>query len=83
MNLTVEQKINLLILAGFEPKYVDAMEHTRIMRPDRTLWRMATGTWCIHVGTEYYGSSVFLSADWAELKIDCCPDELIYKACEL
>ena len=79
MALTVEQKINMLILAGYEPCHLckDA--------------RIVNGASCIHSVQLYRWVFVYKwpstkgeynTASWDELRLDTCPDELILEACK-
>lgn len=82
MSLTTEQKINLLVLAGFEPYlYAGRQGYARMFRGDACL-----------VGTEKgapweYNSNWGLEnehkpSEWKYMGLASCPDKLIYQAIE-
>lgn len=88
MGLTVEQKINMLILAGYEPRvYHNAScydnicirilaEGVALLRKDdeRTNWE---------VSSDWRGGSVgYALLTWDRMRLESCPDEIIYQAVE-
>lgn len=82
MPLTTEQKISMLILAGFEP-CVHAEGYPRPSCPDKSLQR-------IHVDGDVWrfqqrvGPGSFLDdydkLSWEHMRVETIPDELIYEA---
>lgn len=84
MPLTTEQKINLLILAGFEPyenvdgddgKYpriVKALGHGHI-----TLWRNRRASWSLSNDVRFDRNK---PATWDSLGVGTIPQYLIYQA---
>ena len=76
MSLTTEQKINLLILAGFDP-YLLAVD-ARIMNPAGECLYRIMGHW--HFETKWGYSGYCVVGEWDKVSIDTCPDELIYEA---
>ena len=81
MPLTTEQKINLLILAGFEPYMFAILRgRARIIHADgRALAEFHRGPWELHKG---WRADTYIACGWAELRVGECPDELIYQAIE-
>lgn len=92
MSLTTEQKINLLILAGFEP-----MSHAGRVNKDGTVMfpRVGNGStmlwrnygpgydkaWEVN-GGRYTAFADLVPAEWGVIAVDTIPDELIYEACK-
>ena len=82
MALTTEQKINLLILAGFEPR-MHKGGFPRPSCPDKSLQR-------VHADGDVWGFRQRVSpgsfldnyheSGWEHMQLDTCPDELIYQA---
>ena len=77
MSLTVEQKINLLILAGYIPKRM--LCDARIGQGSICLYAVG-GVWA--VASDWTFQDCYNDAKWEELYLDTCPDELIYEACK-
>lgn len=77
MRLTTEQKINLLILAGFEPRQLTQFCSRIIRRDGRALVRRAGGEWNTESAWQI---TSYDEALWEDLGLDSCPDELIYEA---
>lgn len=78
--LTTEQKINLLILAGFEPRCSHG--HPRVVSGKGLLHRnRTTYTDWVYMPGSNWGYEYTL-AEWCDAMIDTCPDEIIYKAIE-
>lgn len=82
MSLTVEQKINLLILAGFEPAAYegDASYYPRIVMGNRegipSLWRNGDNKW-------RFDPTILTERDpvsWGDIDMEEIPDELIFQA---
>lgn len=86
MALTTEQKINLLILAGFEPRRFVGMGP-----------RLVKGSACLSCtissmnSNDSSGWNVYISptgfvgyenSNWEWVDLSSCPDELIYEAIE-
>lgn len=85
--LTTEQKINLLILAGFSPGVhaverfpMGVAEYPRIWKGVSALTRNNGERWKLY-HTITYGT-MWEPAAWESLGIDSIPDELIYEACD-
>lgn len=82
MSLTTEQKINLLILAGYVPAAMDfdgvVLPRIVMGNPEGipSLWVDRDGEW------EYddYMYTARNPSAWEYMQLDTCPDELIYKA---
>lgn len=86
MSLTVEQKINLLILAGFEPMTVQASNgelYMRIIRDGIGIGHHMSGdAWAVGY-SEQYNTRGYIPSDWeSRHDIGDIPDELILKAVE-
>lgn len=82
MSLTTEQKINLLILAGFEPAAFagDAVTYPRIVKNNPegvpALWRNYGSAWKF----DPTGYTDRKPMAWEDIQVAGIPDELIYKA---
>lgn len=77
MPLTTEQKINMLILAGYAAHKID--KDIRARRGDSCLYAVA-GRWGFDA---QWGFVNYALAEWREFDFDLCPDELIYRAIEV
>jgi hypothetical protein len=90
--LTVEQKINMLILAGYEPcVLVIEREHVgEVILP-----RVIGHGNCLGIGIEHadewvrwdfsiadFDTSEYTRSVWGGTQLELCPDELIYQALE-
>lgn len=90
--LTVEQKINMLILAGYEP----CVLHTeRDHVGEGILPRVIGHGNCLGIGiahadewvrwdfsTANFDISSYTRSMWDQMQLELCPDELIYQALE-
>ena len=76
--LTTEQKINLLILAGYNPR--TSYGDPRIVRHDACLY-FAGGEWFLLDTT--FNPHFYACAAWGEMRVDSIPDELIHEACDV
>lgn len=86
MKLTTEQKINLLILAGFEPMCNGGDSCPRIVRLDHAILLRNLDFYANWRLFSFKGSptapSVYQASSWDRVKPETVPDELIYQAIE-
>lgn len=82
MPLTTEQKINLLILAGFDPYlYAGRRGSPRIFRGDACLVGAEEGApW--EYDDNWGLEKAHKPSEWKHMQLETCPDELIYQAIE-
>jgi hypothetical protein len=82
MALTVEQKINMLILAGFQPM-LSRSRYTRIIGNGVGIGgRMVGADWAVGRHASY-NPKEYTPTTWEALPdIGEIPDELIYEACD-
>lgn len=83
MSLTTEQKINLLILAGFEPRENmdgDEGKYPRIMKGEGrapTLWRNRRAAWSFETDITF---NRIKPSTWDYMGVGSIPQKLIYEA---
>lgn len=90
MKLTTEQKINMLILAGYEPrKWTYGNEYSwRLIHNVGLLYveeHQAANAWRFELYNEPTAwPASYVTVEWADVAgyIHRCPDELIYEAIE-
>lgn len=80
MKLTTDQKINLLILAGFEPRHINGSPRVVSSSGD-VLYRNKnmSDKWTY---VDRVGKLGYDAGEWTSMMLNTCPDELIYQAIE-